>query len=143
MKLILLALFLVGYLSLSAQTESHAGTYGISPENETGHVLKWTLSLKADGTFLYNFYPKLNCDICSEENFYGKGTWKAEKSVIYFTTNEKVDLDEKHTMNFNNTKARINRKSPRDISNKTIRESIVFYSSELSTIKGLELFKME
>ncbi|ALM09046.1 hypothetical protein SB49_15545 [Sediminicola sp. YIK13] len=142
MKNLLLSLFLVSYLSLSAQTESYAGTYGISPENETGHVLKWTLSLKADGTFLYNFYRKLNCNSCTQENFYGKGTWKAEKNLISFSTDEKDDIDDVHTMNFNNTKARINRKSPRDISNRTTKESIIFYSSELFTIKGLELFKM-
>lgn len=143
MKYLLLMLFLVGHISLSAQTDSHAGTYGLSSADNSDATLKWTLSLKPDGTFLYHFYRNLNCDSCPDENFYGQGTWKAEKNLITFTSDEKDDMDETHTMNFKNTKARINRKSPRDISNKTIKESIIFYSSELFTIKGLELFKVD
>jgi hypothetical protein len=143
MKYLLIFIFFAGSLKVHSQIDSNAGTYGLNPPLDTGVNIKWTLSLNPDGTFLYNFYRNLNCDIYSEENFYGKETWKSEKSLIYFTTNEKDDLDETHTMNFNNTKARINRKSPRDISNKITKESIIFYSSEISTIKGLELFKTE
>lgn len=143
MKYLLLFICCIGNLSLNAQTNSYAGTYGLSPTNVSKATVKWTLSLNPDGTFLYHFYRNINCAICTDENFFGKGTWIAEKNIISFTSDEKVDIDETHTMNFKNTKARINRKSPRDISNKNMRESIIFYSSELFTIKGLELFKID
>lgn len=143
MKPILIIIYFLSSLSLSAQMNLNSGTYGLNPPTDNGNVIKWNLSLNPDGTFLYHFYRNLNCVICEEENFYGKGTWKAEKNIISFYSDEQGDLDEIHTMNFNNTKARINRKSPRDISNKVIKESIIFFSSELFTIKGLELFKMD
>ena len=46
-------------------------------------------------------------------------------------------------MDFTGSKARFNKKSPRDKSDKIVKESIRFYESDLSEIKGLELFKKE
>lgn len=139
----LLIIFTVIFnLTLSAQTEDYFGDYERKSITKKGENFKWMLSLNADGTFLYNFYRNLNCDICTEENFYVKGTWKAKNKLIYFYA-DKNDIDETHTLNFNNSKARINSKSPRDKSAKVIKESIRFYSSEESVIKGLELFKTD
>lgn len=142
MKHLLIIITVIFSLSLSAQTEDHVGDYERKSVTKKGEIFKWTLSLNTDGTFLYNFYRNLNCDICPEENFYGKGTWKAENKLVYFYA-DKNDIDETHTLNFNNTKARINSKSPRDKSARIIKTSIRFYSSEEFAIKGLELFKTE
>lgn len=104
---------------------------------------KWTLTLNEDGTFLYHFLRDLSAvsKANTEENFYGKGTWKAEKNLVFFHSDENKDLDEKHTIDFTNSKARYTTKSPRDTSNKVVKTSLRFYESDLFYIKGLELFK--
>ena len=47
----------------------------------------------------------------------------------------------KHTLNFTNTKARYITKSPRDTSEKEVKNHLRFYDSEISWIKGNKLFR--
>ena len=49
--------------------------------------------------------------------------------------------DEKYTLNFTNTKARYITKSPRDASEKEVKNHLRFYNSEISWIKGNKLFR--
>uniref|UniRef100_UPI0040484997 hypothetical protein n=1 Tax=Mariniflexile sp. TaxID=1979402 RepID=UPI0040484997 len=85
-----------------AQSESFVGNYTRIPNLADGTKMKWTLSLNADGTFLYNFYRDIAGKMNPAENFYGKGSWKAEKYVVYFFANKETDMDDIHTKNFNN-----------------------------------------
>ena len=73
---------------------------------------------------------------------YGKGTWKVENKIIKFTT-EKMDLDEKHTLNFSGSTARLIKKSPRDTSEKVVPTSLQFYKSEIFWIANLKLILKE
>ena len=73
---------------------------------------------------------------------YGKGTWKVENKIIKFTT-EKTDLDEKHTLNFSGSTARLIKKSPRDTSEKVVPTSLQFYKSEIFWIANLKLILNE
>ena len=82
-----------------------------------------------------------NIDFNIEENFYGKGTWKAEGNLVFFYTDKKTEMDEKYKINFTNSKARYITKSPRDKSDKIVKTALRFYESDLFYIKGLELFK--
>lgn len=141
MRQLFLILFLVSNIGLFAQSDSFVGNYVRNPKLSDGSIHKWTLSLNTDGTFIYNFYRVIAGDKKHEENFYGKGTWKAEKNLIFFFADKKKDIDETHTKNFNNSRARINSKSPRDKSNKIIKTSLRFFESEIPEITGLELFK--
>jgi len=50
-------------------------------------------------------------------------------------------LNEKYIYDFTNTKARWITKSPRDLSGKEVKESLLFYESDLSVIKGLKFYK--
>lgn len=140
MKHLLLILFTTFNLSLFAQTEKPVGTYEKVFNANNGDVMTWTITLNPDGTFLYRFYRNFQNGIPPEENFYSKGRWRFQKHLVFFSTTEN-DLDDTHTMNFTNTRARINSKSPRDKSDRIIKTSIVFYDSEISEVKGLELFK--
>ena len=142
LKFTLFILLITFNLTVFLQSESYVGTYIRPYESQENQILKWTLTLNSDGTFIYNFYRDIGAKN-SEENFYGKGTWKGEKKLIFFYTDTTREVDETYTMDFTNSKARINRKSPRDKSNKIVKESIRFYESDLSIIKGLELFKEE
>jgi hypothetical protein len=141
MKQLFLLLVLSCNLNMLAQSEIIVGSYLKTFDANNGDKMIWTITLNTDGTFLYHFYRNFQNGNPPIENFYGKGTWNAEKNLVSFQANQTSDLNETHTLNLNNTKARINSKSPRDKSGKDIKTSIVFYESELQEVKGLELFK--
>lgn len=134
--------FIICFLS-SIPVLAQSGVYVLEPKHINDVKIKWTLSLNEDGTFLYHFIRDIGAsdDINPEENFYGKGTWKADKNLIVFTTNKATDLDEKHTLDFSNTIARYTTKSTRNTSDTTVKTTLRFFQSNLFYIKGLELFK--
>jgi len=57
---------------------SQSGIYTMGNPSSDGTIVKWTLTLNPDGTFLYHFLRDLSATskYSTEENFYGKGTWK-------------------------------------------------------------------
>ena len=141
-KLFLLLLLTIGF-SVSAQTENYAGTYILHLDGKDGSILDYTLHLNTDNTFQFTSFQKL-IDIRGEHDKYnyGKGTWKVENKIIKFTT-EKTDLDEKHTLNFSGSTARLIKKSPRDTSEKVVPTSLQFYKSEIFWIANLKLLLKE
>ena len=141
-KLFLLLILTIGF-SLSAQTENYAGTYILHLEGKDGNILDYKLQLNQDNTFIFVSFQKL-LDTRGEhyKYNYGKGTWKVENKIIKFTT-EKTDLDEKHTLNFSGSTARLIKKSPRDTSEKVVSTSLQFYKSEIFWIANLKLLLKE
>ena len=141
MKTIILLFFVTISISIYSQTKEYTGIYKRHFDiNEEGRI-DYKLELSPDGTFTFHNYRKIS-DKNQEENQYGKGTWKIEKNkVLFFYTNKKNDLDEKHTLNFTNTKARYITKSKRDKSDKEVKNHLRFYDSEISWIKGNKLFR--
>jgi hypothetical protein len=137
-KLLLLLLLTIGF-SLSAQTEDYHGTYLFYVKANKGEIIDYKLQLNADQTFLFTSYVNNNTN---EYYKNGKGTWKVENKIIKFTT-EATDLDEKHTMNFSGSTARLIKKSPRDTSEKVVPTSIQFYKSEIFWIANLKLMLKE
>lgn len=141
MKIILVVL---GFFICSEVT-AQSGVYIIDHTQDMvdNTKTKWTLTLNEDGTFRYHFLRDLSAvsKANTEENFYGKGSWKADKNIVFFYSDKKNDLNEKHTIDFTNSKARYTTKSPRDTSDKIVKTSIRFYESDIFYIKGLELFK--
>lgn len=127
--------------SVCGQENKIVGEYSKRSDPIHKHVVKWTVQLKDDGTFSYNFYRHLSCDNCEEENFSGKGTWTSKKNLITFKTDVEKDLDSTNTMNFTNTKARFQGKSARNTSNKAIPDTLIFYESPLFEIQVLKLQK--
>lgn len=145
MKSIILLIFLiVANSTLLAQPESYVGNYTKRSEStQSKSILEYSLTLNSDSTFLIHIYRNLDPSQ-PEENWFGKGTWKLEGThTLVFYSNEQSDLDEKYTLNCTNTKARSNRKSPRNTSLKVEKESLRFFQSEILWLKGLELFKTE
>lgn len=134
-------LFLLLGFFICSNLFAQSGVYKIDNNDKRidGTIIKWTLTLNEEGTFLYNFYRKIKGGI--HENFYGKGTWNAEKNLLFFSSEKEADLDEKYIYDFTNTKARWITKSPRDLSDKEVKESLLFYESDLSVIKGLKFYK--
>lgn len=141
-KLFLLLILTIGF-SLSAQTENYAGTYILHLEGKDGNILDYKLQLNQDNTFMFVSFQKLLDTRGEHDKYsYGKGTWKVENKIIKFTT-EKMDLDEKHTLNFSGSTARLIKKSPRDTSEKVVPTSLQFYKSEIFWIANLKLILKE
>ena len=141
-KIFLLLVLTIGF-SLSAQTENYAGTYILHLEGKDASILDYTLHLNTDNTFQFTSFQKLLDTRGEHDKYnYGKGTWKVENKIIKFTT-EKTDLDEKHTLNFSGSTARLIKKSPRDTSEKVVPTSLQFYKSEIFWIANLKLILKE
>ena len=141
-KLFLLLILTIGF-SLSAQTENYAGTYILHLEGKDGNILDYKLQLNQDKTFMFVSFQKLLDTRGEHDKYnYGKGTWKVENKIIKFTT-EKTDLDEKHTLNFSGSTARLIKKSPRDTTEKAVPTSLQFYKSEIFLIANLKLILKE
>ncbi|MCK5400862.1 MAG: hypothetical protein KAJ28_04445 [Flavobacteriaceae bacterium] len=143
MKYALIIIFITLHLTLFSQSEKYVGKYEMRYEVDNGGLIEYKLTLNSDGTFLFYFYRNLEPSQ-PKENKYGKGVWKTERNnLIFFSTNKNNDFDEIHTLNFNNSKARYNSKSPRDNSERVIKTSLRFYSSEIFWVKGMKLIKKE
>lgn len=140
MKKILLVILSTLCFSIFAQSEKLVGDYNLSIETENASFT-YTLSLQQDGTFTFHFYSNHKQAISPEFNTYGKGTWTAEKNIITFSTNQNIDFNDQHTLDFNNSKARFISKSPRDKSDKVIKTRLQFYKSDISWMERKELLK--
>ncbi|WP_291118874.1 hypothetical protein [Flavobacterium sp. UBA6135] len=135
-------LFIIACLSLhlSAQTEEYSGTYVFNRESEKNEVLEYKLDLNGDGTFQFTSY---RTDIGKNEyHHYSKGKWTVKNKVIHFST-EDIDLEEKITLDFTGTTARIIKKSPRDMSDKVVPTALQFYKSKIFWIANLKLIFVE
>ena len=141
MKQFLIVLFI--NFALNVFSQSGIYTSRMPHTAVDGTIIKWTLNLNEDGTFLYHFLRDLSAisKANTEENYYTKGTWKLEGKSVVFFSKEKDHLNEIYILNLNNSKARYNTKSPRDKSDNIVKTALRFYESETFHIKGLELFK--
>jgi len=143
MKSIISFIILTFSFNLAAQTADYAGTYNLHIDGKDGNILDYTLRLNTDATFQFTSYQKL-VDVRGEQHkyHYGKGTWKVENKIIKFTSTAS-DLDEKYTMNFSGSTARLIKKSPRDTSNKVVPTALQFYKSDIFWIANLKLLLKE
>jgi uncharacterized GH25 family protein len=110
--------------------------------NADNAIIDYKLDLNSDGTFTFHSYTNHFKATPAEKNEFGKGTWKAKKNSIIFEINSNTDLNEKYTLNLQNTKARIDRKSPRNKTAEIIPTTMRIYESEISWVKGLKLTKV-
>ena len=133
---------IIGILLSAFNVFSQEGVYtrGSSNPREDGTVIKWTITLNQDSTFLYHFLRVAGAGN-PEENYYGRGTWQKEGKIVVFSSNKKTDLNEDYAVNLNNSKARYITKSPRDKSDKVVKTALRFYESETSHIEGLTVYK--
>ncbi|MEZ4792247.1 MAG: hypothetical protein R2783_01845 [Gelidibacter sp.] len=133
-------LFFILGLIICSSVFAQSGVYVYEPKSSDGTKVKWTLTLAEDRTFLYHFFRDLSAisKPNKEENYYGKGTWILEGKIITLLS-KKDDLNERYTVNLNNSKARYITKSPRDTSDKEVKTALRFYESD--NIKGLVVYE--
>lgn len=140
MKQFLLLLIASFSLSISAQNEEYSGNYFLFHETEKGEILDYKLELSNDGTFQFTSYRR---DIGKNEyHHYSKGKWTVTNKIIHFTT-ENIDLEDKKSLNFIGTTARVFKKSPRDTSDVIKPTFLQFYKSKIFWIENLKILKKE
>ncbi|MBW1656493.1 copper resistance protein NlpE N-terminal domain-containing protein [Flavobacterium quisquiliarum] len=144
MKLILTALLLIfNLITAVAQSNPVAGDYTRSlSDTERKHIIEYKLTLNQDGTFEFHSYSKVQGGIPPEGNKYGKGKWTAKDNLITFSSDKKEDLNEKYTLDFNNSTARFVTKNPRDKSDKVVQTKLQFLESGLFWMKRIDIFKI-
>ena len=129
MKLFLYSVLFFTYFNTIAQTKSIPGTYKFEYMGSNA-MIEDTMILKPDGTFSFHEYDKHDGGVPPERNKYGKGRWKLEDNIVTFIVS-KSDIDDKYTLDFNNSKARFVTKSPRDKSDRLKPTSLKFFKSNI------------
>jgi hypothetical protein len=119
-----------------------AGAYFFQAGNKEKHLIEYKLTLNQDGTFFFHSYINHTFGIPWEENTYGKGNWSTDGKVVSFFTDKEKDLDEKHTLDFSNSKAHFVTKPARDKTDRVIKTKLTFFKSEIFWIEGLDIFKV-
>lgn len=139
MKVLLSLFFTFVVISSYSQNIAVEGTYEFKLDTSNA-VIEDTLILNADGTFTFHEYDKHEGGVPPERNTFGKGKWKLENQIVTFLVSES-DIDEKHTLNFDNSEARFIMKSPRDKSNKVVPTSLKFFKSDVFWIVKRDFIK--
>lgn len=122
-----------------SQIEMVSGTYQFSFEGSNG-TFGETIILHPKGSFNIHSVKELDGSNPPEINAYGRGTWKLDKKIVYFTATD-ADFDAKFTLNLNHTQARFHTKSPRDTTNREMATTIQIIKSDISWLVGRKLIK--
>jgi hypothetical protein len=128
------------FLSFS-QTGELVGEYYFQAGNEKEHLIEYSLAINPDGTFLFHSYENHQNGIPWEKNQYGKGKWNLDGKVVSFFTDKEGDIDEKHTLDFSNSKARFITKPSRDKTDRVVETSLQFFKSGIFWIERLRILK--
>ena len=142
MKAIVTIIFFISSFTSFAQAEKVVGNYTLRLENKETHLLEYNLTLNPDGTFFFHYYSNIKSGIPPEKNKYGKGNWTIANNVVSFFADKQKDFDDKHTLDFTNTKARLIIKSPRNKTDQIIKTKLQFLASDIFWMKRIDLFKV-
>jgi hypothetical protein len=115
------------------------GTYTNTWENSDGAALTYTLTLKSDGTFLFE---SLRVYESSDPTkiVTVRGIWSQKDRLLILNTDASAEDDEL-AKNLNSTKARFRDYSQRHVQYGKIKPSLEFYKSDVFHSKGMELEK--
>lgn len=151
-----IALFMSCLCSCS-QSNDVAGEY--QKTSKSGSV-QFLLTLNPNGTFHFDSYgirqvegkilninasssaaPGNGSTVISGNAMSGRGTWRAENNIIYFSTDPDSDIDYANTLNLNETKAKFETGTSEDMSDEKAPAKLEFIESGIFWIKGIELEK--
>jgi len=122
-----------------AQDSDYAGTYESRFEMSNGEMIAYTLELNDDGTFFFKSLKDLNTGEANSEE-YAQGAWSSDRQNHLLLTTSEEDIDEVHSLNLNNTKARIINNSSMNDKNKA-SGFLLIYSTDIPWLKGKRLEK--
>ena len=141
MKKTFTIIFLIGSLTSFSQSEEIFGEYFHDLGNEE-HRIERKLNLNQDGTFTFHSYSNSKTGIPQIVHKYGKGTWSVDGKVVSFYTDNEKDIDEKHTLDFSDSRARFITKLSQDKTNKLIKTRLQFFESKIFWIERMVIFKI-
>lgn len=129
--------------SVNTQTVSSiAGTYMNLWESNSGEALKYTLTLDADGSFIFQSTRSF-AHIESEKTLTATGTWKLQNLLVVLLTDVNDINGNELALQLNNTKARYVGISSRNPNFNLVKPSLKFYKSEVFYAKDMDLLKEE
>lgn len=143
MKLLLTTVLLIFTLTAFPQSNTVIGTYVLTLGTKENDTFEYKLTLSQDSTFYFHYCSNIKRGIPPEKHKYGKGKWSEQKNVISFRTDKKSDLDEKHILDFTNSKARFIVKSPRNKTESVIKTRLLFLESDIFWMKNIAMLKLE
>lgn len=135
-------LFLLFSFNLLSQENKYVGEYHLELINTDKNAIKYWLTLNPDKSFFFHSYTYNKNGSPTIINKYGKGVWSAKGMVLSFITNKTKDIDEKHSLDFTNSKARFITKHQRDKTPRLVKTRIKFFESKIPWILKTELFKL-
>lgn len=138
LMLLFLLMGVVGY----SQTATLLGDYYLKWECDS-HQIEYKLSLDKKGSYELNTYTT---DLSGQDDVVHNsenGSWTVEDKVLTFSSKTKKDFDEEYTVDLNGSVARFFLESPSDNTEKEHRTVLVFDTSKIYCIEGLEFEKME
>lgn len=137
MKNIVVIVLMMSCLYSCSQSHDIAGEY----ETKSGSGI-YLLKLYPGGTFQFDSYTTgLKQGLPAEPSISGRGNWRAENNIIYFSTNPEMDIDQNYTLNFNDTMAKFQNESSKKSPNEKTIVKLEFLESGIFWINGIELKK--
>ena len=142
MRNLTIGLFLMIGINLSAQTGEIAGAYYLKWECDS-HQIEYKLALNEEGDYELNTYTT---DLSGQDDVVHKtedGTWTVIDKMLTFSSRSKKDFDEEYTVDLNGSIARFIVETPSDNTVKKNRTVLIFDTSKIYCIEGMEFVKME
>lgn len=143
MKNLVSLLILFFAASVEAQNPDFAGIYIFKVDAENG-VIQHKMVLEEEGSFLFSafFSPKdREGKMRQIKSDYGSGDWHTKGDQLLFTVNKNEDFDKDRTLDFSNTRARLEKPSPSNLKGAKSQIDLVFFDSDIPWVKGLRLPK--
>ncbi len=142
-SIIFLMIACTSLFSVNAQTASSiTGTYINMWESNSGEALNYTLTLEADGSFIFQSKRSF-ANIESEKTLTATGSWKLQNQLLVLLADPNDTNSNELTLQLNNTKARYVSISSRNPNFNLVKPSLKFYKSEVFYAKDMELIKEE
>lgn len=142
MRNLLTSLLLMAGLIAFAQKNTPAGDYYLKWECES-HQIEYKLSLHKDGTYDLNTYTKDltgSADVVHNDE---TGTWTKLDKLLTFSSKAKKGFDEEYTTDLNGSIARFLIDPPSETSEQESKTVLIFDTSKIYCIEGLEFVKIQ
>ena len=143
MKPFLILSFILISNSIAAQADEFIGIYIFKADAENA-VVQHKMVLEEEGRFLFStfFSPKDRDGKMREiRSDYGSGQWRANGNQVFFLVNKSEDFDKDRTLDFSNTRARLEKPSARNLKGEKDPVLLIFFDSDIPWVKGLRLPK--
>lgn len=142
MRKVLIPLFLLAGFIVWAQKSTPAGNYYLKWECDS-HQIEYKLSLLEDGSYELNTYTLEKTSDSDVSHNFENGTWRTLDNLVTFSSKGKKDFDEEYTSNLNGSIARFIKDPPSETSDQESKTVLIFDTSKIYCIEGLEFVMIQ